>query len=140
MLGTMAGCRRTLKSTRMCGRVIQSSGPLHYAFVEGMNVRDGRVHNYPPRWNAAPSQDLLVIRHNHRMGLIPHWCSDPTGGFQTLELGAARWPLTMACLTIVNMACLTILKEIFQTSSASRSASCSPGAPIDFRQRCALDV
>jgi hypothetical protein len=26
-----------------------------------MNVRDSRVHNYPPRWNGAPSQNLLVI-------------------------------------------------------------------------------
>jgi hypothetical protein len=46
----------------MCGRVIQSSGPLRYAIVDGMNVRDSRVHNYPARWNAAPSQDLLIIR------------------------------------------------------------------------------
>ena len=50
----------------MCGRVIQSSGPLRYAIVDGMNVRDSRVHNYPPRWNAAPSQELLVIRRNHQ--------------------------------------------------------------------------
>ena len=74
----------------MCGRVIQSSGPLRYAIVDGMNVRDSRVHNYPPRWNAAPSQELLVIRRNHqtgdvsldplRWGLIPYWCNDPTGG------------------------------------------------------------
>ena len=49
----------------MWGRVIQSSGPLRYAIVDGMRVRDSRVHNYPPRWNAAPSQDLLVIRRNH---------------------------------------------------------------------------
>jgi hypothetical protein len=27
-----------------------------------MAVRDSRVHNYPPRWNSAPSKDLLVIR------------------------------------------------------------------------------
>jgi hypothetical protein len=27
--------------------------------VDGMNVRDSRVHNYPPRWNVAPSQELL---------------------------------------------------------------------------------
>jgi putative SOS response-associated peptidase YedK len=46
----------------MCGRIIQSSGPLRYGIVDGMNVRDSRVHNYPPRWNAAPSQKLLVIR------------------------------------------------------------------------------
>src|SRR5262249_7997010 len=49
----------------MCGRVIQSSGPLRYAIVDGMNARDSRVHNYPPRWNGAPSQELLVIRSNH---------------------------------------------------------------------------
>jgi hypothetical protein len=29
-----------------------------------MDVRDSRIHNYPPRWNGAPSQDLLVIRRN----------------------------------------------------------------------------
>ena len=73
----------------MCGTVIQSSGPLRYAILEGMDVRDSRVHNYPPRWNGAPSQDLLVIRRNHdtgevtldplRWGLIPYWCKDPKG-------------------------------------------------------------
>jgi hypothetical protein len=41
----------------MCGRIIQTSGPLRYAFVDGMNVRDSRVHNYPPRWNAAALED-----------------------------------------------------------------------------------
>jgi putative SOS response-associated peptidase YedK len=74
----------------MCGRVIQSSGPLRYAIIDGMNARDSRLHNYPPRWNAAPSQELLVIRRNHqtgevsldplRWGLIPYWCVDPAGG------------------------------------------------------------
>ena len=74
----------------MCGRVVQSSGPIRYAIVDGINVRDSRVHNYPPRWNAAPSQDLLVIRRNHetgevsldplRWGLIPYWCQDQKGG------------------------------------------------------------
>src|SRR5438034_2861062 len=54
----------------MCGRVIQSSGPLRYAIVDGMNVRDSRVNNYPARWNAAPSQELLVIRRNHQTGEV----------------------------------------------------------------------
>ena len=35
-----------------------------------MNVRDSRVHNYPPRWNGAPSQDLLVIRRKHQTGRL----------------------------------------------------------------------
>jgi putative SOS response-associated peptidase YedK len=85
----------------MCGRIIQSSGPLHYAFVDGMNVRDTRVCNYPPRWNAAPSQELLVIRRDHRTaevsldplhwGLIPHWSNDPSGG---------RKPINAKCETV----------------------------------------
>ena len=87
----------------MCGRVIQSSGALRYA-IDGMNVRDSRVHNYPPRWNGAPSQELLVIRRNHktgevsldplRWGLIPYWCKDPTGG---------RKPINAKCETVRNL-------------------------------------
>jgi len=38
----------------MCGRITQSSGPLDYALVEGMNVRDSRFANRPPGWNGAP--------------------------------------------------------------------------------------
>jgi putative SOS response-associated peptidase YedK len=74
----------------MCGRVIQSSTPFRLALVEGLDVRDSRVHNYPLRWNGAPSRELLVIQRNHhtgelsldplRWGLIPYWCEDPKGG------------------------------------------------------------
>jgi putative SOS response-associated peptidase YedK len=66
-----------------------------------MDVRDSRVHNYPPRWNAAPSQDLLVIRRNRQTGevsldplcwgLIPYWCGDPKGG---------RKPINAKCETV----------------------------------------
>jgi putative SOS response-associated peptidase YedK len=93
-----------ITSQIMCGRIIQSCGPLHYAFVDGMNVRDNRVHNYLPRWNAAPSQDLLVIRRNHRTGevaldplrwgLIPHWRSDTSGG---------RKPINAKCETVRSL-------------------------------------
>jgi hypothetical protein len=43
------GSRSILHNGPMCGRVIQSSGPLRYAIVDGLNVRDSRAHNYPPR-------------------------------------------------------------------------------------------
>jgi putative SOS response-associated peptidase YedK len=93
-----------LTSSGMCGRVIQSSGPVPYGVLAGMDPRDTRVHNYPPRWNAAPSQELLVIRRNHgtgavsldplRWGLIPHWCSDPKGG---------RKPINAKCETVHDL-------------------------------------
>jgi hypothetical protein len=50
----------------MCGRVIQSSPLARLAIVDGMDVHDSRFHNYPPHWNGAPSQELLVIRRNYR--------------------------------------------------------------------------
>ena len=75
----------------MCGRVIQSSAPIRYAIVDGMNVRDSRVHNYPPRWNGAPSQDLLVIRRNDKTGEVSldplRWGLDPV-----LVRGPEGWP------------------------------------------------
>src|SRR5947208_9124367 len=52
----------------MCGRVMQAGGPLHYAIMDGLNVRDSRLDNYPRRWNGAPSQEFLVIRENRKTG------------------------------------------------------------------------
>jgi putative SOS response-associated peptidase YedK len=82
----------------MCGRIIQSSGPLRLAIVEGLDVSDIRMGNIRPRYNAAPSQELLVIRENHktgersldliRWGLIPHRCDDPKGGRKPINAKA----------------------------------------------------
>lgn len=89
----------------MCGRVIQSCSPLEYAIVDGLDVRDSRLSNYPRRWNGAPSQEFLVIRENHdtgqrsldllKWGLIPSWCHHPKGGRKPINAKAetvARLP------------------------------------------------
>jgi putative SOS response-associated peptidase YedK len=54
--------------------------------------------NVLPRYNAAPSQELLVIRENHRTGersldmikwgLIPYWCTDSNGGRRPINAKA----------------------------------------------------
>ena len=70
----------------MCGRVVQVSDPIRLSIVDGLDVRDSRLSNYPRRWNGAPSQELLVIREGERSldllkwGLVPYWCTDPKGG------------------------------------------------------------
>jgi len=89
----------------MCGRIIQSSDPLRLAIVEGLNTPDSRISRLKPRYNGAPSQELLVIRENHdtaersldllRWGLIPHGCEDPAGGRRPINAKAetvARLP------------------------------------------------
>jgi putative SOS response-associated peptidase YedK len=70
----------------MCGRIVQASGPLRLAIGDGLDVREDRTSNVPRRYNGAPSQQLLLIRKNHRTGdrsldllawgLIPNWCQD----------------------------------------------------------------
>jgi putative SOS response-associated peptidase YedK len=80
----------------MCGRVVQASEPLRYAFVDGLSVPDSRAR--PPSYNVAPSQELYVIRQNHktgectldllRWGLIPHGCKDPSGGRKPINARA----------------------------------------------------
>lgn len=82
----------------MCGRIIQSSSPLHLAIVDGVEVSDSRMGNIRPRYNAAPSQELLVIRENRKTGersldlikwgLIPHWFTDPRGGRRPINAKA----------------------------------------------------
>lgn len=82
----------------MCGRIIQSSRPLRLAIVEGLAVSESRMGNVLPRYNVAPSQELLVIRENHktgersldliRWGLVPHWCQDPKGGRKPINAKA----------------------------------------------------
>jgi putative SOS response-associated peptidase YedK len=86
----------------MCGRIIQSSGPLRLAIVEGLDLSDNSMGDVSPRYNVAPSQDLLVIRENHKTGqrsldlikwgLIPHWCNDPKGGRKPINAKAESVP------------------------------------------------
>src|SRR4029078_6786545 len=82
----------------MCARITQSSSPLHLAIVDGLEVSDRRMGNVRPRYNAAPSQELLVICENHKTGersldlikwgLIPHWCQGTSGGRRPINAKA----------------------------------------------------
>src|SRR5262245_41003285 len=82
----------------MCGRIIQSSSSLHPAIVDGLEVSDSRMGNIRPSYNAAHSQELLVIRENRKTGersldlikwgLIPHWFTDPRGGRRPINAKA----------------------------------------------------
>jgi len=66
--------------------------------VDGLDVSENRMGNIGPRYNAAPSQELLIIRQNHKTGersldlikwgLIPHWCQDPKGGRKPINAKA----------------------------------------------------
>ena len=72
----------------MCGRIAQYSPPdqLGLKIVNGVEGREHRFGNYPPRYNGSPSQELLVIRRHPetgentldllQWGLIPSWAKE----------------------------------------------------------------
>ena len=86
----------------MCGRVIQSS-PVSLAIVDGLDVRDSRVHNYPPRWNGAPAKNYwssVATLDTGQVSLDPlRWglillVQDPKGG---------RKPINAKCETVHDL-------------------------------------
>jgi putative SOS response-associated peptidase YedK len=101
----------------MCGRIIQA-GFGGMKIVMGM-PDDPRIKK--PRYNGAPSQDLVVIRRHPnigenqpdllRWGLIPYWVKDEKGGRKPINAraegiaGAAMFKAAYAkrrCLVPVN--------------------------------------
>jgi putative SOS response-associated peptidase YedK len=85
----------------MCGRITQKSPPDQLRLTILMGTPDDpRVTKAKPRYNGAPSQDLLVIRRHPktgeylqdllRWGLIPNWTKDPSPKLKPINATAER--------------------------------------------------
>lgn len=71
----------------MCGRLFQVTPPKRLSELFGTR---NPLTNAPPRYNAAPSDLLLTVRHNPKTGeraldpilwgLVPHWAKDAKVG------------------------------------------------------------
>lgn len=74
----------------MCGRFVQLTPPAALAALFGVDPALAPLPNVPPRYNAAPTQDLMVVRRNPqtgqrhldllRWGLVPSFAPDASGG------------------------------------------------------------
>jgi putative SOS response-associated peptidase YedK len=64
----------------MCGRYALHSNPEVVALLFGLS----EVPAYAPRYNIAPSAQVLIVRQNEaamvRWGLVPRWAKDPSIG------------------------------------------------------------
>lgn len=79
----------------MCGRFVQHRAPIAYAEHFGLDVAALQLPNCPPRYNAAPTQDLMVVRLNPhtgkldlsllRWGFVPVWAKDRGGGARLIN-------------------------------------------------------
>jgi putative SOS response-associated peptidase YedK len=75
----------------MCGRYVITSPVEALRALFGF---EGPGLNLPPRWNAAPTQDLPVVRRRDdgrrelvalRWGLVPYWAADPSVGSRMIN-------------------------------------------------------
>src|SRR5690348_12552962 len=83
-LGRRTGSERRCE---MCGRFVQKT-PL--GDIQVLFETVGAPPNMPPRYNAAPTDNLAVVRFNPqsrtraldllRWGLVPLWAKDPSFG------------------------------------------------------------
>src|SRR5437764_15173607 len=79
----------------MCGRFVQKT-PL--SEIRVLFGTANPVPNAPPHYNAAPTQDLAVVRYNPaakarsldllRWGLVPLWAKDPSFGARCINARA----------------------------------------------------
>lgn len=77
----------------MCGRILLTTPVAELARLFGFTGRP----NLSPRWNAAPTQDVPVVRQGEdgrpqlallRWSLVPHWADDPAIGSRLINARA----------------------------------------------------
>lgn len=122
----------------MCGRIIQSGGPELPGLKTTLGTpEDSRVRT--PRYNGAPSQDLLVIRRHPgtgayvadllRWGLVPYWVKDARPRSRPINAkaegiaGAAMFRNAYA-----KRRCIVPVNGFFEWNSRSGSKSRQPYA------------
>lgn len=83
----------------MCGRFASVTPPETIRQVFGTT---NATPYFSPRWNLAPTQDMLVVRFNPethersldivRWGLIPHWAKDASIASKLINARAETIP------------------------------------------------
>jgi putative SOS response-associated peptidase YedK len=81
----------------MCGRIRLSSDVSEIKLVFGIPP-ERPIPNFPPSWNAAPTDSLPVVRYDTkagrrsldllRWGLVPYWAKDINVGFANINAKA----------------------------------------------------
>jgi putative SOS response-associated peptidase YedK len=87
----------------MCGRVRLSSDVSEIKLIFSIPLHRP-MPNFPPSWNATPTDLLPVVRYDRRAsersldllrwGLIPHWAKDINVGFANINDWMVCWPVT----------------------------------------------
>ena len=103
----------------MCGRFTIKTDPMLLAERFGIALPDG----LEPRYNVAPSQDVLAITHARgapaarllRWGLVPHWAKDQRIGFKMINARAETVAVKPAYRTLVaEHRCLIVADGFYE--------------------------
>ncbi|MCG5234553.1 SOS response-associated peptidase [Xanthobacter oligotrophicus] len=79
----------------MCGRFVQQMPPVRAGELFDVDPALAALPNAPPRYNAAPTQDLMVVRRDPqtgarhlsllKWGLVPSFAKDASGGARLIN-------------------------------------------------------
>jgi len=105
--------------------------------------------NVRPRYNAAPNQELLVIRRITRQasvrstikwGLIPHWCKDWRGGRKPInakaESALPSFPCSKRLMLSGAASCLSKASSSGERLRAHAPSSCQGMGVVSAAQPC----
>ncbi|MFS8043306.1 SOS response-associated peptidase [Xanthobacter sp. AM33] len=86
----------------MCGQFVQHLPPARYGEIFDVDPALAALPNAPPRYNAAPTQDLMVVRRHPqtgarhlsllRWGLVPSFAKDASGGARLINARSETAP------------------------------------------------
>ncbi|MFG1284252.1 SOS response-associated peptidase [Xanthobacter autotrophicus] len=86
----------------MCGRFVQQIPPARVGEMFDVDPALAALPNAPPRYNAAPTQDLMVVRRHPetgarhlsllKWGLVPSFAKDTSGGARLINARAETAP------------------------------------------------
>lgn len=86
----------------MCGRFVQQIPPARVGELFDVDPALAALPNAPPRYNAAPTQDLMVVRRHPetgarhlsllKWGLVPSFAKDASGGARLINARSETAP------------------------------------------------
>ena len=86
----------------MCGRFVQQMPPIRAAEMFGVDPVLAALPNAPPHYNAAPTQDLMVVRRHPetgarhlsllKWGLVPSFAKDTSGAARLINARSETAP------------------------------------------------
>lgn len=120
----------------MCGRFVQQIPPARVGEMFDVDPALAALPNAPPRYNAAPTQDLMVVRRHPetgarhlsllKWGLVPSFAKDTSGGARLINARAETAPEKLSFRALGGPGAAASCRRTASMNGCARPATASP--------------